>query len=173
MSDLSALRADFPILAREVNGKPLVYLDSAATTQKPQSVLDAMDSYYKHSNANVHRGAHTLAAEATELYESARGKVASFIGASPDQLVFTRGTTTSLNFIAYGWGLNNLSRGDKIIVTIMEHHANIVPWQLIAKYTGAELVYLELDDEFCVDTSELETLLDDRVKVVRLPECRT
>ncbi|MCZ7532494.1 MAG: cysteine desulfurase [Acidimicrobiia bacterium] len=166
MSDLSALRADFPILAREVNGKPLVYLDSAATTQKPQSVLDAMDSYYKHSNANVHRGAHTLAAEATELYESARGKVASFIGASPDQLVFTRGTTTSLNFIAYGWGLNNLSRGDKIIVTIMEHHANIVPWQLIAKYTGAELVYLELDDEFCVDTSELETLLDDRVKVV-------
>ncbi len=166
MSDLSALRSDFPILSREVNGKPLVYLDSAATTQKPQSVLDAMDSYYENSNANVHRGAHTLAAEATELYESARGKVAAFIGASPAQLVFTRGTTTSLNFIAYGWGLNNLSAGDKIIVTIMEHHANIVPWQLIAKYTGAELVYLELDDELCVDTSGLEALLDDRVKVL-------
>ncbi|MCB1246706.1 MAG: aminotransferase class V-fold PLP-dependent enzyme, partial [Acidimicrobiia bacterium] len=102
MSDLSARRADFPILEREVNGKPLVYLDSAATTQKPRSVLEAMDSYYTRSNANVHRGAHTLAAEATDLYETARIKVAGLIGASPSQLVFTRGTTTSLNHVAYG-----------------------------------------------------------------------
>jgi len=164
--DLSALRADFPILSREVNGKPLVYLDSAATTQKPLSVLNAMTSYYEQSNANVHRGAHTLAAEATELYESARNRVAAFIGASPSQLAFTRGTTTAINHIAYGWGLNHLSTGDRIIVTIMEHHANIVPWQLIAKYTGAELVYLELDEDFGVDTSELASILDERVKVI-------
>lgn len=166
MIDLSSLRADFPILKREINGKPLVYLDSAATTQKPQAVLDAMDSYYENSNANVHRGAHTLAVEATDLYEGARSKVAGFVGASPSQLVFTRGTTTAINHIAYGWGLNHLSEGDKILLTIMEHHANIVPWQLVAKYTGAELVYLELDDDFGVDTSDLESVLDDRVKVV-------
>lgn len=166
MTDLSSLRGDFPILAREINGKPLVYLDSAATTQKPQSVLDAMDRYYTQSNANVHRGAHTLAAEATDLYETARGKVARLIGASPSQLVFTRGTTTSLNHVAYGWGLNHLSEGDKIVITIMEHHANIVPWQLIAKHTGAELVYLELNDDFTVDTSTLDQVFDDRVKVV-------
>ena len=166
MTDLSALRADFPILSREVNGKPLVYLDSAATTQKPQSVLDAMDTYYTQSNANVHRGAHTLAAEATDLYEAARGKVAGLIGASPSQLVFTRGTTTSLNHIAYGWGLNHLSEGDKVVITIMEHHANIVPWQLISRYTGAEIVYLELNEDFTVDTSALESVLDDRVKIV-------
>ena len=166
MTDLSALRADFPILQREVNGSPLVYLDSAATTQKPRSVLDAMTAYYEQSNANVHRGAHTLAAEATTLYEDARGKVAGFIGASPSQLVFTRGTTTAINHIAYGWGLNHLSEGDRILVTIMEHHANIVPWQLVAKYTGAELVYLELDDDFGVDTSTLDTVLDEHVKIV-------
>lgn len=166
MSDLRALRSDFPILRREVNGNPLVYLDSAATTQKPTSVLDAMRSYYENSNANVHRGAHTLAAEATELYEEARGKVARFIGASPGQLVFGRGTTTAINHIAYGWGLNHLTEGDKIIVTVMEHHANIVPWQLVAKHTGAELVYLELDDEFGVNTDTLSSVLDSRVKII-------
>ncbi len=166
MTDLSALRADFPILNREVNGKRLVYLDSAATSQKPQSVLDAMDRYYTRSNANVHRGAHTLAAEATDLYERARNKVAAFVGASPSQLAFTRGTTTALNHIAYGWGLNHLSEGDRIVVTIMEHHANIVPWQLVARYTGAELVYLELNDDYTVDISKIEAVVDDRVKIV-------
>ena len=166
MTDLRALRADFPILAREVNGSPLVYLDSAATTQKPVAVLDAMQAYYENSNANVHRGAHTLAAEATELYENARGKVARFIGTSASQLVFVRGTTTAINHIAYGWGLNHLSEGDRIIVTVMEHHANIVPWQLVAKHTGAELVYLELDDEYGVDTTALSSMLDERVKVI-------
>jgi len=166
VTDLSALRSDFPILEREVNGHPLVYLDSAATTQKPQSVLDAMDDYYRRHNSNVHRGAHTLAGEATEMYEDARGKVARFIGSASDQLVFTRGATSALNFIAYGWGLNHLSAGDKIIVTIMEHHANIVPWQLVAKHTGAELVYLELNDDFTVDTSTLDSILSPEVKVV-------
>jgi cysteine desulfurase/selenocysteine lyase len=166
VTDLRTLREDFPILAREVNGSPLVYLDSAATTQKPVAVLDAMRSYYENSNANVHRGAHTLAAEATELYETARGKVARFINATPGQLVFSRGTTTAINHIAYGWGLNHLSEGDRIIVTIMEHHANIVPWQLIAKHTGAELVYLELDDEYAVETGNLTSMLDERVKII-------
>ena len=166
MTSLRSLRADFPILSREVNGHQLVYLDSAATTQKPISVLDAMDRYYRNSNANVHRGAHTLASEATELYEGARAKVASFIGADASQTVFTRGTTTAINHIAYGWGLDRLSEGDRILVTIAEHHANIVPWQIISRHTGAELVYLELTDDYTIDTSDLDQILDDRVKIV-------
>lgn len=166
MTDLRALRADFPILEREINGHKLIYLDSAATTQKPQSVLDAMDDYYRANNANVHRGAHTLAGEATEMYEGARARVAQFIGAEASQLVFTRGATTAINHIAYGWGLNHLKPGDKIIVTIMEHHANIVPWQLIAKYTGAELVYLELNEDFSVDTNDVDKILSPDVKVI-------
>lgn len=128
MTDLAALRSDFPILSREVNGKPLVYLDSAATTQKPRSVLNAMNDYYELHNANVHRGAHTLAAEATEAYEIARTKVANFINTSPTQLAFSRGSTTAINHIAYGWGLNHLGEGDKIVLSVSEHHANIVPW---------------------------------------------
>lgn len=125
-----------------------------------------MDDYYRLHNSNVHRGAHTLAAEATEMYEAARGKVAGFIGAQPNDLVFVRGATTGINFIAYGWGLNHLKAGDKIIVTIMEHHANIVPWQLVSRITGAELVYLELNEDYTVDTSSLEGILDDKVKII-------
>lgn len=166
MTDLRALRADFPILQREINGHRLIYLDSAATTQKPQSVLDAMDDYYRFNNSNVHRGAHTLAGEATAMYEESRATVARFIGAEAGQLVFTRGTTTAINHIAYGWGLNHLKPGNKIIVTIMEHHANIVPWQIVARHTGAELVYLELDDDFSVDTSTLDRILTPDVKVI-------
>jgi cysteine desulfurase/selenocysteine lyase len=166
LRDLSSLRSDFPILEREVNGVPLVYLESAATTQKPQSVLDAMDEYYRLHNANVHRGAHTLAGEATEVYESARSKVAAFIGSSAAQLAFSRGATASINHIAYGWGLNHLEKGDRIVVSISEHHANLVPWQIITRYTGAELVYLELDDDFLIDTSALESVIDERVKII-------
>jgi cysteine desulfurase/selenocysteine lyase len=166
MMDLERLRSDFPILSRDVNGHRLVYLDSAATTQKPTAVLDAMDAYYRESNANVHRGAHTLSAEATELYEGARTKVARFIGAEPAQTVFTRGTTTAINHIAYGWGLNHLSEGDKIVLTIAEHHANIVPWQIISRHTGAELVYLELTDDYTIDLDGIDQVLDDRVKIV-------
>jgi cysteine desulfurase / selenocysteine lyase len=166
VKDLRSCRADFPILEREVNGHPLIYLDSAATTQKPQSVLDAMTAYYENHNANVHRGAHTLAAEATAAFEEARSKVARFIGTSPSQLAFSRGATTSINHIAYGWGLNHLEPGDRIVVTIAEHHANIVPWQLITRYTGAELVYLELDDDLIVDTTDLDSVLDARVKII-------
>jgi cysteine desulfurase/selenocysteine lyase len=166
MMDLERLRSDFPILSREVNGHRLVYLDSAATTQKPTAVLDAMDAYYRESNANVHRGAHTLSAEATELYEGARTQVARFIGAEPAQTVFTRGTTTAINHIAYGWGLNHLNEGDKIVLTIAEHHANIVPWQIISRHTGAELVYLELTDDYTIDLDGIDHVLDDRVKIV-------
>jgi cysteine desulfurase/selenocysteine lyase len=166
VTDLRALRADFPILQREINGHRLIYLDSAATTQKPQSVLDAMDGYYRFNNSNVHRGAHTLAGEATEMYEGARATVARFIGAEAGQLVFTRGTTTAINHIAYGWGLNHLKPGDKIVVTIMEHHANIVPWQIVARHTGAELVYLELNSDFSVDTADLDKILSPDVKVI-------
>ncbi len=161
------VRADFPILERTVNGKPLAYLDSSATTQKPIQVIDAVSDYYRRYNSNVHRGAHTLGDEATAGYEGARAKVAAFIGASSsDEVIFTRGTTSAINLIAYGWGLNRLAAGDRILLTVMEHHANIVPWQLIAKHTGAELVYLELDDDYQVDTSQLDTIVDERVKIV-------
>jgi cysteine desulfurase/selenocysteine lyase len=167
LTDLRHLRADFPILEREVNGWPLVYLDSAATTQKPVHVIDAVDAYYRTINANVHRGAHTLSAEATEAYEGARAKVAAFLNAgSSDEIVFSRGATTALNHIAYGWGLNHLREGDRVVLTVMEHHANVVPWQLVAKYTGIELVYLMLDEHYEVDLTGLSDLIDERVKVV-------
>jgi len=169
MVDLTALRDDFPILQRTFDGTRLVYLDSAATTQKPASVIEAVDSYYRHTNANVHRGAYRLAAEATDAYEEARAKVAAFIGSpTPEQLVFTRGTTTSLNYLAYGWALRRLHEGDKILLTLMEHHANIVPWQLVAGLTGAELVYLGLDENYEVDLDDLDRLFDDRVRIAAI-----
>jgi cysteine desulfurase/selenocysteine lyase len=165
-NDLSHLRKDFPILEREVNGHPLVYLDNASTTQKPVQVLAAMENYYRRHNANVHRGAYTIAEEATAGYEEARGKVARFIGAEPNEVVFTRGTTTGINTVAYGWGLYNLEPGDKIVLTSLEHHANVVPWQLITRHTGAKLDYLPLTDDFLVDVSALETIVDESTKVV-------
>ena len=167
MKDLSGLREDFPILAREVNGHPLVYLDSAATTQKPNQVIDAVDDYYRRINANVHRGAHTLAAEATDAYEGARAKVAGFVNAgSSNEVVFTRGSTTGLNYVAYGWGLNRLREGDRVVLTVMEHHSNVVPWQLIARHTGIELVYLTLNDDYEIDVDDLDQVIDERVKIV-------
>jgi cysteine desulfurase/selenocysteine lyase len=165
---MNHVRADFPILDRKVNGKRLAYLDSAATTQKPIQVIEAVDDYYRRYNSNVHRGAHTLADEATVAYEGARAKVARFIGAAADELVFTRGTTSSLNMVAYGWGLNRLSPGDRILLTVMEHHANIVPWQLIARHTGAELVYLELTDDYRVDLTNLDRVVDERIKIISM-----
>ncbi len=167
MTDLAHLRKDFPLLQREVNGHPIVYLDSAATTQKPVSVLDAMDRYYRTCNANVHRGAYSIAEEATDLYEGARAKVASFINAAtPREVVFTRGTTTGINFLAYGWGLYRLQEGDRIVLTALEHHANVVPWQLITRHTGAELVYLPLTGDYRIDADAVSDLVDERVKIV-------
>ena len=165
--DTVRIRKDFPILSRRVNDKPLVYLDSAATTQKPSQVIDAMSDFYQLHNATVHRGAYTLAEEATALYEGARQKVADFIdAASSAEVVFTRGTTSAINTIAYGWGLNNLKPGDRILLTKMEHHSNVVPWQIICRHTGAELVYLPITDDYLVDTSDLESVVDRRTRIV-------
>jgi cysteine desulfurase / selenocysteine lyase len=166
MTDLSHLRADFPILDRRIDGKPLVYLDSAASTQKPVQVLDAMDDLYRTRYANVHRGAYRLAEEATEAYEAARATVARFIGAAPNEVAFVRGTTSAINTVAYGWGLNRLGEGDRILLTTLEHHANVVPWQIIARHTGAELVYLPIDDDYLIDTSHLEAIVDHHIKVI-------
>ncbi len=167
MSDLRHLKDDFPILATKMRGHPLVYLDSASTTQKPIQVIDAVSDYYKTLNANVHRGAYTLADEATTAYEGARRRIAGFIKAgSPDEVVFTRGTTSAINLVAYGWGLERLGEGDRVLLTLMEHHSNVVPWQIIARHTGAELVYLDIDEDYRVDLSDLESALDERVKIV-------
>lgn len=165
--DPYALRQDFPILARQVRGRPLVYLDSAATSQKPLAVLNAMDDYYRRHNANVHRGVHTLAAEATELYERARTQVARFLNA-PDrrEVVFTRGTTEAINLVAHSWASAQLADGDAVLLTEMEHHSNLVPWHLLARRRAIELRYIPLTDDGTLDLAALPRLLDERVKLV-------
>ena len=169
MIDPSCIRADFPILDREINGRPLVFLDSAASSQKPVQVIDAMTRVYRDSYANVHRGAYTLSQEATEAYEEARRKVAGFLNADTDEeVIFTRSATAAMNLFAYGWGLNTLKPGDRILTSVMEHHANIVPWQIIARHTGAELVYLDLTGDFRLDMDSLADRLDERVRIVAL-----
>lgn len=167
--DAAALRRDFPILGQEVNGHPLVYLDNAATTQKPAAVVDAIASYYGTANANVHRGIHELSRRATDAYEGARARIAAFLGVSDAaEIVFTRGTTESLNLMAYAWGLDALQAGDEIVLTAMEHHSNIVPWQLVARRTGAVLRWIEIDDEGRLLLDELPRLLGPRTKLVSL-----
>jgi cysteine desulfurase/selenocysteine lyase len=165
--DLEAIRRDFPILERTFNGKPLVYLDSAATSQKPVSVLEAESDFYRRHNANAHRGVYTLGEEATELFEGARATLAAFIGApSPDTIVFTRGTTESINLVAHGWGRKFLTAGDEVLLTEMEHHSNIVPWQFAAEATGATLRYIPLTDDGLLDLSDLGSLLTARTKML-------
>ena len=140
--DWAALRKDFPILDQKVHGKPLIYFDNAATSQKPRAVIDALVHYYEHDNANVHRGIHELSNRATAGYEAARTRTAKFINAlSADEIVFTRGTTEGINLVASSWGTKNLKSGDMILLTEMEHHSNLVPWQLLAQRTGAKLAY--------------------------------
>lgn len=161
------VRADFPILNQEINGKPLIYLDSAATSQKPLSVLEAMQSYYEKDNANVHRGAHTLSIRATEGYEGARDKVAAFINASSRQeIVYTRNASEAINIVAYSWGLENLKEGDEIITTVMEHHSNLVPWRIIAQKTGAVIKYVGLTPEETFDFEQYQELLSEKTKLV-------
>ncbi len=161
------VRADFPILHQQVNGKPLVYLDNAATSQKPQAVLDAMLHYYQVDNANVHRGVHTLSARATEAYEGARDKIAAFIhAASRDEVIFTRNASEAINLVAYAWGLSNLERGDEIVLSVMEHHSNLVPWQMIAQRTGAVLKHVPLTDSQTFDFEAYKQLVSDRTKLV-------
>ncbi len=167
MSGLEHLRADFPVLQREIGGKPVHFLDSAASSQKPTSVLEAMDDFYRCCYANVHRGAYALSVESTERYEAARSRVASFINASdPTQVAFARGATSALNLIAHGWGGEHLRPGDRVLLTEMEHHANLVPWQMVAARTGARLDFVPLTDDYRLDLEALEQKLDDDVAVV-------
>ena len=194
----SQVRKDFPLLAESVHGKPLIYLDSAATCQKPVQVLDAMESYYRKSNANVHRGAHALAVQATDLYEGARDKVAKFVNAERSEIVFTSGATDAINLVANSWGASNLEeapvlksslysafsivnfyskytrvltfeklcQGDEIILSEMEHHANIVPWQMVAARTGAVIKYVRLSSDLAFDLEHFRSLLSPRTKLV-------
>ncbi|MCP3938122.1 MAG: SufS family cysteine desulfurase [Actinomycetia bacterium] len=159
--DVASIRADFPILSRRINNSRLVFLDSAASSQKPKSVLEAMDHFYKFSNANVHRGAYTMATEATDLMESARSKVARFIGApSTDEIIFTKNVTEALNLVARSWGGDNLGPGDAVLVTEMEHHANIVPWHIMADQKGFDLRWIPITENGHLDLSDLDRLLD-------------
>jgi cysteine desulfurase / selenocysteine lyase len=161
------VRADFSILAQQVNGRPLVYLDSAATSQKPTAVLETLQAYYQQDNANVHRGAHTLSARATDAYEGARDKIAAFVNAANrNEIVYTRNASEAINLVAYSWGMTNLQPGDEIILSVMEHHSNIVPWQFVAQRTGARLKFVELTPNQDFDFEQFQTLLSERTKLV-------
>ncbi len=165
--DIQAIRADFPILAREVNGKPLVYLDNAATTQKPQSVIDAMTGYYTGYNSNIHRSSHLLAELATRGYEGARVKVKSFLNAAEShEIIFTRSATESVNLVAQTWGRQNIREGDEILVSEMEHHCNIVPWQMLCAEKGARLRVIPINDDGELLMDEYAVLLNERTKFV-------
>ena len=167
--DWAAVRGLFPILSEEIGGNPLVYLDNAATSQKPRSVIDALTNYYEHTNANVHRGIHELSRRSTVAYEDARARLARFIGASgPEELIWTRGTTEAINLVAGSWALDNLREGDEILISSMEHHSNIIPWQLVARRTGAKLKYIEMDDEGCLVVEDLPKLLSSRTRLVTI-----
>ncbi|GGD06757.1 cysteine desulfurase [Pontibacillus salipaludis] len=167
--DINQVRKQFPILDQEVNGHPLVYLDSAATSQKPQSVIEALDEYYRGYNSNVHRGVHTLGTRATDGYEGAREKVRRFINAnSTEEVIFTRGTTTSINTVAYSYGRNNLQEGDEIVITPMEHHSNIIPWQQTAKATGATLKYIPLQEDGTISLEDAKETITDKTKIVAM-----
>uniref|UniRef100_A0A832DUT6 Cysteine desulfurase n=1 Tax=candidate division WWE3 bacterium TaxID=2053526 RepID=A0A832DUT6_UNCKA len=152
--DVQRIRSDFPILSQKVHGKPLVYLDNAATSQKPAEVIEAISTYYREYNSNVHRGVHALAEKATQAYEDARGKVAKFIGASPSEIVFTRGTTEAINLAAYAWGDQFLKSGDTILLTLMEHHSNLVPWQLLAARKKLNLEFMHVTKEGFLEEAE-------------------
>ncbi len=165
--DVEAVRRDFPILHQEVNGHPLVYLDNAATTQKPEAVIQAIVDYYRCDNSNVHRGAHTLADRATQKFEAARQKVAALINApDPRQLIWTRGTSESINLVAASWGRSQLREGDRVLVSAMEHHSNIVPWQMIAQEKGATVEPIPVTAEGIIDLGAFAAMLDSRVRMV-------
>ncbi len=168
--DWSALRADFPILHQQVHGQPLIYLDNAATSQKPRAVLEALRLYYERDNANVHRGIHELSNRATTAFEAARTRAAQFINArSADEIIFTRGTTEGINLVAQAWGSKNVKAGDTILLTEMEHHSNIVPWQLLAERTGAKLAYLPITGDIgLLDLARLDEQLGSGVKLLAL-----
>ena len=163
------IKSYFPILNQEINGHPLVYLDSAATSQKPTPVIEALKEYYESDNSNVHRGVHTLGNRATEKYEGAREKVQQFINASSTQeIVFLRGTTTAINLVAQSYGRANVEEGDEIVITYMEHHSNIIPWQQLAKERGAVLKYIELEADGTISLENVRAAITDRTKIVSM-----
>ena len=169
MRDFSTIRKDFPILFQEVNDEPLVYLDNAATTQKPTQVLDVLRHYYEHDNANVHRGVHTLAERATADYENSREKVRAFINAKETaEVLFTRGTTTGLNWLARSYGDAFIKEGDEIVISYMEHHSNIIPWQQLVERTGAVLRYLPLTDQGFIDMTAAKDIINEKTAIVSL-----
>lgn len=167
--DPATIRREFPTLEQSVNGRPLVYLDNAATSQKPRVVLDALRAYYENDNSNVHRGIHELSRRATVAYEESRAKVADWVGAAePAEIIWTRGTTEAINLVSTAWGLDNVGEGDEILISVLEHHSNIIPWQLLARRTGAVIKYIELDEQGRWILDELPRLLTDRTKVVAI-----
>ncbi len=164
--DVAAIKADFPILGRSVHGAPLTYLDSAATSQKPTAVLDAVDAYYRETNANVHRGVYELAAEATDRFEHGRDAVARLVGAPREGVILTKNASEAINLVAWAWGIRNLRHGDRIVVTEMEHHSNIVPWQIVAEITGAEVAFAPVTPDGQLGMDGLRGLLDGPVRMV-------
>ena len=163
------IREDFPILKRKINGYPLIYFDNAATSQKPEEVMDAIKDFYENHNANVHRAIHTLSQEASELYESAHEEVAKFINArGMEETVFVRGTTEAINLVAYAWGLHNLGKNDEVVVSLMEHHSNIVPWEIISRINGFNIKYVNVKSDGTLDYQSLENLLSKKTKIVCL-----
>ena len=165
--DVESVRAQFPALQQEVNGRPLIYLDSAATTQKPKAVIDAITHYYQCDNANVHRAAHALSSRSTSAFEASRQLVADFLGSpDPAQVIWVRGVTEAVNLVAYSWGRSNLNAGDRVLVSTLEHHSDIVPWQLVCAERGAEVVAIPVSDEGVIDQAAYDELLDERVKMV-------
>ncbi|EHY0680739.1 cysteine desulfurase [Listeria monocytogenes] len=169
MIDIQKIRADFPILDQEINEKPLAYLDNAATSQKPKQVIEALTHYYEFDNANVHRGVHTLAARATDAYESARSKVAKFIHAREvAEIIFTRGTTSAINLVADSYGEANIEAGDEIVISYLEHHSNLIPWQQLAKRKGAVLKYIELEEDGTISVDQAKKAIGEKTKIVAL-----
>jgi cysteine desulfurase/selenocysteine lyase len=169
MYDVDAIRADFPILAREVHGKPLVYLDNGASAQKPQAVIDAVSYAYENEYANVHRGLHYLSNAATDAYEAAREKVRAYLNApSVNEIVFTSGTTEALNLVAYGWAMANLGEGDEIVLSLLEHHSNIVPWHLLRERMGVKLVWVDCDDNGDVSADAVDAACTERTRLIAL-----
>ncbi|MEJ2313160.1 MAG: aminotransferase class V-fold PLP-dependent enzyme, partial [Gemmatimonadales bacterium] len=164
--DVERIRRDFPILDQEINGHPLVYLDNAASSQKPRQVIEAISEYYRRDHSNVHRGAHQLGYRATEAYEAARRTVADHIGAAdPAEVIFVRGTTEAINLVASSWG-GALREGDEIILSVMEHHSNIVPWQLLAELTGAQLRFVDITDDGRLRLEDYERLVSERTRLI-------
>lgn len=167
--DIQAIRRDFPILKRQINGYPLIYFDNAATTQKPHQVIDAVTDFYENHNGNVHRAVHTLSLEATELYEKSREEIAKFINArEPSELVFVRGTTEAINLVAYSWGVSNLAKGDEVLLSLMEHHANIVPWEITSKIKGFTIKYANVKPDGTLDYEDFDAKITSKTKIACL-----